>query len=257
MDNLVVEVKDSSESKLVVQMMMELSKGEGVDLGERLGIVVLANGDIYEDRVQFKEHYLQTYNATEVTVAQLKDLVVLNRVKLNTKGTEMKEFLVFHNDEWTLRLLDSDTKENKYRVIVPDGADIYVKFLAKSSCEGAKVFYKTKENGDLDYFKDGLLIGTWWNRNDMLNTEHDSDQSEREILWYRKQPEDKQLPVTPVEQGSREHFEQIEEIAERIKSTDAFYCRKGNWYICPNDDNREDEAFLDGAWLVYQKLQGL
>ena len=39
----------------------------------------------------------------------------------------MKEFLVNHNDKWTLQLLDSDTEENSYRVAVPSGMNIYWK----------------------------------------------------------------------------------------------------------------------------------
>lgn len=35
---------------------------------------------------------------------------------------EMKEFLVNHDNKWTLQLLDSDTEENSYRVAVPDEA---------------------------------------------------------------------------------------------------------------------------------------
>ena len=35
---------------------------------------------------------------------------------------EMKEFLVTYDNKWTLRLLDSDTEENSYRVAVPSGA---------------------------------------------------------------------------------------------------------------------------------------
>ena len=36
---------------------------------------------------------------------------------------EMKEFLVNHDNKWTLQLLDSDTEENSYRVAVPSGVD--------------------------------------------------------------------------------------------------------------------------------------
>ena len=37
---------------------------------------------------------------------------------------EMKEFLVNHNNTWTLQLLDADTEENSFRVAVPEGANV-------------------------------------------------------------------------------------------------------------------------------------
>ena len=38
---------------------------------------------------------------------------------------EMKEFLVYYDNKWTLQLLDADTEENSYRVAVPEGMNIY------------------------------------------------------------------------------------------------------------------------------------
>lgn len=42
---------------------------------------------------------------------------------LDTGRHTMKEFLVKHNDEWALKLMDSDTEENSFRVAVPSGAE--------------------------------------------------------------------------------------------------------------------------------------
>lgn len=53
----------------------------------------------------------------------------------------------------------------------------------------------------------------------------------------------------------REEFEKLPEIAERIKRSEAFYCPKGDWYLSPYEDCREDEAFLDGAWYAFQEQQ--
>ena len=53
----------------------------------------------------------------------------------------------------------------------------------------------------------------------------------------------------------REQFEKLPEIAERIKRSEVFYCQKGDWYLSPYEGCREDEAFLDGAWYAFQKLQ--
>ena len=41
------------------------------------------------------------------------------------ESENMKEFLVNYDNKWTLRLLDSDTEENSYRVAVPRGADVF------------------------------------------------------------------------------------------------------------------------------------
>ena len=47
----------------------------------------------------------------------------------------MKEFLVNHDDKWTLQLLDSDTEENSYRVAVPIGAECL------TECDNHKAFW--------------------------------------------------------------------------------------------------------------------
>lgn len=52
----------------------------------------------------------------------------------------------------------------------------------------------------------------------------------------------------------REEFEKLPEIARIIKEHDAFYCNKGEWYLCPDDDQFA-EAYLDGAWYAYQEQQ--
>ena len=56
------------------------------------------------------------------------------------KEKEMKEFLVNHDNKWTLQSLDSDTEENSYRVAVPSGADLF------AVARGNRLFYaKTGE----------------------------------------------------------------------------------------------------------------
>ena len=55
-------------------------------------------------------------------------------------------------------------------------------------------------------------------------------------------------------QKSREEFEKLPEIAKIIKEHDAFYCNKGEWYLCPDDDQFA-EAYLDGAWYAFQEQQ--
>lgn len=52
----------------------------------------------------------------------------------------------------------------------------------------------------------------------------------------------------------RSEFEKLPEIAKIIKEHDAFYCNKGEWYLCPDDDQFA-EAYLDGAWYAHQEQQ--
>ena len=50
-----------------------------------------------------------------------------------------------------------------------------------------------------------------------------------------------------------EEFSKIPEIARIIEEHKAFYCNKGNWWLCPDDDQFA-EAYLDGAWFMFQEL---
>ena len=65
------------------------------------------------------------------------DISYLKKYVKPIKENELKEFLVNHNDKWTLQLLDSDTEENSYRVAVPSGATFY----AEDSNMGVKGDY--------------------------------------------------------------------------------------------------------------------
>lgn len=54
---------------------------------------------------------------------------------------------------------------------------------------------------------------------------------------------------------SRETFEKIPEIAKLIEDSGAFYCNKGDWYLCPDELDFGVENYLDGAWMMYQEQQ--
>lgn len=54
---------------------------------------------------------------------------------------------------------------------------------------------------------------------------------------------------------NREAFEKIPEIAKLIEDSGAFYCNKGNWYLCPSELDSGVENYLDGAWMMYQSQQ--
>ena len=66
---------------------------------------------------------------------------------------ELKEFLVYHNDKWTLQLLDSDVEENSYRVAVPEGMNIYWE-------EGGEYWFSTKVMG----YRDAKMV---WQRSEI------------------------------------------------------------------------------------------
>ena len=53
----------------------------------------------------------------------------------------------------------------------------------------------------------------------------------------------------------REQFEKLPEIANLIQEGDAFYCDKGEWYLCPNIDDSAIEMALDKAWYAFQEQQ--
>ena len=65
-----------------------------------------------------------------------KDISYLKKYVKPIKEKDVKEFLVYYDDKWTLRLLDSDTQENIYRVAVPSGASV------ARDCDGFIEFYK-------------------------------------------------------------------------------------------------------------------
>lgn len=50
---------------------------------------------------------------------------------------------------------------------------------------------------------------------------------------------------------NREAFEKIPKIAKLIEDSGAFYCSKGDWYLCPDELDFDVENYLDGAWMMY------
>ena len=54
---------------------------------------------------------------------------------------------------------------------------------------------------------------------------------------------------------TREKFEALPRIAKLIKQGEAFYCNKGNYYLCQDIDNSAIELALDVAWHAFQEQQ--
>ncbi len=53
----------------------------------------------------------------------------------------------------------------------------------------------------------------------------------------------------------RSEFEKLPEVKKLIDEGKAFYCDKGDWYLCKDIDNREIELALDSAWYAFQEQQ--
>lgn len=114
---------------------------------------------------------------------------------------EMKEFLVNHDNKWTLQLLDSDTEENSFRVAVPSGAT----HCAKGKYSGNCVFLKVDSAGEHEYYND-----SWLFRKNPLNKMYFTTQS----LWQRsQQPEE--LPFIDDEPKSlNDTYAEIEQVRQ-------------------------------------------
>lgn len=80
-------------------------------------------------------------------IAFCNALAILDKVKKEPiEKKEMKEFLVNHDGKWNLKLLDSDTEENSYRVAVPSGAEVAV------SHKNGNIYF-WKDNGRKNWVK--------------------------------------------------------------------------------------------------------
>lgn len=54
---------------------------------------------------------------------------------------------------------------------------------------------------------------------------------------------------------NREKFEALPRVAKLIKQGEAFYCNKGNYYLCLDIDNSAIELALDIAWYAFQEQE--
>ena len=118
----------------------------------------------------------------------------------------MKEFLVSHDNKWTLQLLDSDTEENSYRVAVPSGAEIYVYFCG----DGRAYFYNPSNEIFENHWMDASCKA--WSFNEIKKG------VAGEILWQRyTQPE--ALPFVDDEPPLKDQYlEQVKKINDACAS---------------------------------------
>lgn len=204
MENLKIRVNNEAESKEAQELFctLGLNPVSISNIGFPKSLVSFNNGDFTDCHNEF-----HTLNGKEITIQQLRDMVVLKRNDrndrthtdqdgwswfisadgkgyvfgagnpnglhqwdessldhvdlkpiekemniLDTGRHTMKEFLVKHNDTWTLQLLDSDTEENSFRLAVPDGAELLTQCLDDG--EHFKLWWKGKSKICIGYDKD-------------------------------------------------------------------------------------------------------
>lgn len=122
--------------------------------------------------------------------------------------TKHKEFLVNYYGKWTLRLLDSDTEENSYRVAVPDGATHY----SERKYNGKAVFFKVDGINQYEYYND-----VWLSRCHPLNEMYFTTQ----LLWQRSKTESLNDQYAEIEKVRQETVKvTIDELKHRVYKKD-------------------------------------
>ena len=120
----------------------------------------------------------------------------------------MKEFLVNHDNKWTLQLLDSDTEENSYRVAVPSGATHY----SEGKYSGKAVFFKVNSINQYEYYNDAWLL-----RRHPLNEMYFTTQ----LLWQRSGTESLNDQYAEIEKVRQETVKvTIDELKHRVYKKD-------------------------------------
>ncbi len=241
MENLKVKVNNEVESKEVQELFFEL--GYDFYFGGKLYCnthldIVTANKDGLMANIE-----LDGFECKELTIQQLKDMVVLKRndvgdathinFRTNTpflvqgskeyfylnnkwilsdsvndlkpiKEKEMQEFLVKQGDKWTLRLLDSDTEENSYLVSVPSGATHY----SGRKYSGKAVFFKVDGINQYEYCND-----VWLSRRHPLNEMYFTTQ----LLWQRSETKSLNDQYAEIEKVRQETVKvTIDELKHRV-----------------------------------------
>ena len=132
------------------------------------------------------------------------DISYLKKYVKPIKEKDVKEFLVNHDNKWTLQLLDSDTEENSYRVAVPSGATHY----SKGQYGGKAVFFKVNSINQYEYYNDAWLL-----RRHPLNEMYFTTQ----LLWQRSGTESLNDQYAEIEKVRQETVKvTIDELKHRV-----------------------------------------
>ena len=79
MENLKIRVNSEAENKEAQELFFELGGKPHEKTTDRFGLVIFGNGVVYVDNINFESYYTDAYSAKEITLPQLRDLVVLKR----------------------------------------------------------------------------------------------------------------------------------------------------------------------------------
>ena len=136
------------------------------------------------------------------------DISYLKKYVKPIKEKDVKEFLVNHDNKWTLQLLDSGTEENNYRVAVPSGATHY----SKGQYGGKAVFFKVNSINQYEYYNDAWLL-----RRHPLNEMYFTTQ----LLWQRSGTESLNDQYAEIEKVRQETVKvTIDELKHRVYKKD-------------------------------------
>lgn len=123
--NYKIKVNNEAESKEAQWLFCMLGGSE--DSCDRFGIVCLVDGRIYTDRVEFFESY---DDCKEITLPQLRDLVILHRNDVNDSNSvdpEFKETKLYLCSDKTLYVFDDLI--SRWRVSSKSGVDLVLNRL--------------------------------------------------------------------------------------------------------------------------------
>ena len=79
MENLKIRVNSEAENKEAQELFFELGGKPHEKTTDRFGLVIFGNGVVYVDNINFESYYTDAYSAKEITLPELRDLVVLKR----------------------------------------------------------------------------------------------------------------------------------------------------------------------------------
>lgn len=140
----------------------------------------------------------------EMTIEDLKESMKGN----NGEIIAVKEFLVNRDGKWTLQLLDSDTEENSYRVVVPSGAEVLTECL-----DDGRIF-KLWWNG-----RSKITVGynINWNHIGRCVNDYLVEHPNAEIVWQRSETKSLNDQYAEIEQIRQETVKvTIDELKHRV-----------------------------------------
>lgn len=222
MENLKIKVNSVEESKEAQELLVSIG-GVALDANQdRFGLIIFANNIIYSDWLTHEKHYDSSYELKEITLPQLRDMVVLKRndpkdathsadgesglavmlsgVWYGYNFNEKKWELWVDDDEYQLKDLKPIEKEMKeYLTKMQDGS--YKLTPSKMSeddievPEGADIAVYPHFSKGISFFKDGFRFcfvdsSSEWESTDYCSENLKHWESWR-VAWQRETLNDK------------------------------------------------------------------